>query len=247
MGFVVADRRIAALQRAADRRLREVVRCNVRIILQRQVWSIQLKLLLQRQKQPAGPGGLRPNVRMAVGVGNDPVDIAQKALQLRDGLFIGHSLQKRIDQLVQISQIHRLCGDGRNVAIQDLQRPQQLVQIFGRVQFQEPAALLHEPLKVHHHIARAVWCVSLIHIANCSAVEIPVEVLRQRQYLQGILRLMAQSVQLLMIIQMIGCNDIVHSAAHGFSSVSLSADANLLMALSMCTLVYSRASSPSPS
>ena len=51
----------------------------------------------------------------------------------------------------------------------------------------------------------------------------------------------------LMIIQMIGCNDIVHSAAHGFSSVSLSADANLLMALSMCTLVYSRASSPSPS
>ena len=144
----------------------KVVAGLLRVIAQRQVGDGKLHLLRQLQQNPGGNAVLGADVRVDEGVGLYPVNIAQE--EAKHLLGKGPVLldDKRLQQFVQIAQVHGEGGDGGNMAVENLQHVQRLQQILRRLQLQKFAALLKQQRIIRADIAGTIGHDALVQVAE---------------------------------------------------------------------------------
>ena len=135
------------------------------VIAQRQIGYGQLHLLGELQQDTSGNAVLRADIGMDEGIGLDTVDIAQEQAQQLLGVGAVFLDDEGLQQLIQITQVHRIGGDGGHVAVEDLQHVHGLQQIGGRLQLQELAAFFEQQLIVRADIARTEGHDALVKIA----------------------------------------------------------------------------------
>ena len=101
---------------------------------------------------------------MAERIGHGAIDLAQEVLD--DGLCGRFVRNKRVQQLIDAANVNREVGHRGHMMIQNQQITHSLVQILGRVQAQEFAALCKKLFVIRQNIAGRIGGMALAHIAD---------------------------------------------------------------------------------
>ena len=160
------QRRVSPFKHAADAGEGKVVAGLLRVIAQRQVRYGQLHLLGELQQDARGDAVLGADVHMDKGVRLDAVDVAQEQAQHLLGKSAVLLDDEGLQQLVQITEIHREGCDGGDVAVENLQHVYCFQQVFRRLQIQEFAAFLKEQFVIGADITRAIGHNTLVQVAE---------------------------------------------------------------------------------
>ena len=145
---------------------------------------------------------------MDKGVRLDAVDVAQEQSQHLFGIGAVLLDDEGLQQLVQIAEIHREGGDGRDVAVEDLQHVYGFEQILRRLQIQELAAFLEQQLVIGADVARSIGHHALVQVAERAFRLRLVVFVGIAQGIVGALAQTGQSQQFLLIGQGRILNDI---------------------------------------
>ena len=118
MDAVVSKSRVGADHGGLDCQAHELVGRDLWVVLEGKVWNGVHELAVNLKQQSTCASILWTNVCVAVTTGNGAIDVVQEAAQTRLNLCVSHALQERINNLVQLANVHRAAGDGRNVVIE---------------------------------------------------------------------------------------------------------------------------------
>ena len=136
------------------------------VVAQGEVRHGELHLLSQLQQEARGDAVLGADVRVDEGVGLHAVDVSQEEAQhlLGEGAVL--SDHEGLQQLVQVAEVDREGGDGRDVAVEDFEGVDRLEQILRRIEGEELAAVFEQQLVIGADIARAVGHDALVEVAE---------------------------------------------------------------------------------
>ena len=121
---VVSKSRVGADHGGLDGKAHEFVGRDLWIVLESEVWNGVHELAVNLKQQSTCASVLWTNVCMAVTTCNGAVDVVQEAAQTRLNLSVGHALQEWVNNLVQLANIDRAAGDGRNVVVKSGKAPE---------------------------------------------------------------------------------------------------------------------------
>ena len=155
-------------QHALDAGQGEIVAGPIRVVPQGQVGDRQLHFFGQFQQKAARHGILQPDVGVHEGIRLHPVNIAQEQPQHLLGIGPVLPQHKGLQQLVQITQVNGIGGNGRHVAVEDFQYVHGFQQVLGRVQFQKRAALLKQQRIIRADIPGPIGHHALVQVAQSS-------------------------------------------------------------------------------
>ena len=121
---VVSKSRVGADHGGLDCQAHELVRCDLWIVLEGEVWNCVHELAVNLKQQSTCASVLWTNVCVAITTSNSAVDVVQEAAQTRLNLSVSHTLQERINNLVQLANVYRTAGDGRNIVVESGKAPE---------------------------------------------------------------------------------------------------------------------------
>ena len=162
-----------------------------------------LQFCFHLHDQAAGTGIRRANVRMAEGIQNGAVNLDKEQTQRFLGGFIIHLAHIRLQQGVQIANIHRIIGNAGYIVVQNQQVVKRLPQVLRRVQLQKLTALFQELGIVRTDIAGPVRCIPFKQITDTAfrlrAAHQRIELFRLINHGQKILGMACQIGDLLFV------------------------------------------------
>ena len=139
--------------------------------------------------------------------------MVQEAAQTRLNLCVSHALQERIDNLVQLANVHRAAGDRRNVVVESGKAPEQVIKGFWLVKAQKLRTVLSKYLVVRADVARTVRSVALTHVVKSVSCKKTIKLSSCLDRVLGVLGSLSQVQNLLLVREVVGSND-VHELAH---------------------------------
>ena len=144
----------------------KIVTRLLRVIAQREIRDRKLHLFGQFQQKAGGDAVFRPDICVHKRVGLNTVDVAQEETKDLFGIGAVFLYNKGLKQPVEITEIDREAGDGRDMAVEDLQYIHRFKQVFRRLELQEFAALLKQQIIVGADVAGTVGHNALIQVAE---------------------------------------------------------------------------------
>ena len=206
---VVGKRGIGAPHGAADGLACVVIGGHARLVLHREVGHGVLDLGLDLEQQVAGAGLLRADVGVAVAGGHRAVDVGEEARELGLCLLVGDAREEGVDHAVELTHRDRAARDRRHVVVDHRKAPEQVVEVLGGIELEEPGAVLDEALVVGQDVARPVGRVALAHVVECVVLEEVVEALGGLDGAHAVLGTLGQ-VQLLLLVGELPRGDDAH-------------------------------------
>ena len=163
---VVCKRWFSSFQHAFYACKSKIIACFLRIIAKRDVRHCKLHLLCKLKQYPSGHAVLRTDIRMNKRVCLYTVYVPQKQPQHFFRICSVLFDHKRLQKLIQITEINREGCDRRNVAVKYLQNVHCFQKILRRIQLQKITAFFKEQLIIRAYIARSVGHNSFVQVAE---------------------------------------------------------------------------------
>ena len=213
MDAVVSKSRVGADHGGLDCQAHELVGCDLWIVLESEVWNCVHELAVNLEQQSTCASVLWTNVCVAVTTSNGAVNVVQEAAQTRLNLCVGHALQEWVDNLVQLANVYRAAGYGRNVVVESGKAPEQVIKGLWLVKAQKFGTVLSKHLIVRADVARAVRSVALTHVVKSVSCKKTIKLSSCLDRMLGILGSLSQVQNLLLVREVVGSDD-VHELAH---------------------------------
>ena len=210
---VVSKSRVGADHGGLDCQAHELVGRDLWIVLESEVWNGVHELAVNLKQQSTCASVLWTNVCVAITTSNSAVDVVQEAAQTRLNLCVSHTLQERINNLVQLANVHRAAGDRRNVVVESGKAPEQVIKGFWLVKAQKLGAVLSKYLVVRADVARAVRSIALTHVVKSVSCKKTIKLSSCLNRVLGVLGSLSQVQNLLLVREVVGSDD-VHELAH---------------------------------
>ena len=150
---------------------------------------------------------------MAVTACNGAVNVVQEAAQTRLNLCVGHALQEWINDLVQLANVDRAAGNGRNIVVESSKTPEQVIKGLWLVKAQKLGTVLSKYLVVRADVARAVRSIALTHVIKRVSCKKTIKLSGCLDRMLGVLGSLSQVQNLLLVREVVGSDD-VHELAH---------------------------------
>ena len=213
MDAVIGKRRVGADHGGLDCQAHELVRCDLWIILEGEVWNGVHEFTINLKQQSTCASVLWTNVCVAVTTCNSAVDVVQEAAQTRLNLCVSHALQEWINNLVQLANINRTAGNGRNVVVESSKAPKQIIKALWLVKAQKLGTILSKYLVVWADVARTVRSIALTHVIKSMSCKKTVKLSCCLNRMLRVLGSLSQVQNLLLVREVVGSDD-VHKLAH---------------------------------
>ena len=213
MDAVVSKSRVGADHGGLDCQAHELVGRDLWIVLESEVWNGVHELAVNLKQQSTCTSVLWTNVCVAVTARNGAVDVVQEAAQTRLNLCVGHALQEWINDLVQLTNVDRAAGNGRNIVVESGEAPEQVIKGLWLVKAQKFGTVLSKHLIVRADVARAVRSVALTHVVKSVSCKKTIKLSSCLDRMLGILGSLSQVQNLLLVREVVGSDD-VHELAH---------------------------------
>ena len=210
---VVSKSWVGADHGGLDCQAHELVGCDLWVVLEGEVWNGVHELAINLKQQSTCACVLWTNVCVAVTACNGAVNVVQEAAQTRLNLCVGHALQEWINDLVQLANVDRAAGNGRNIVVESSKTPEQVIKGLWLVKAQKLGTVLSKYLVVRADVARAVRSIALTHVIKRVSCKKTIKLSGCLDRMLGVLGSLSQVQNLLLVREVVGSDD-VHELAH---------------------------------